>query len=835
MRANYDITVFAPTDDNYETEGLCGPLTPIGEPVVAEEAGGEYCLDLEHPYDPAGKWKYLLPGYTLRAWVQMRMPPDPDDMGSYASTVEVWTVARTAGKADRYLYSTRADGEKTKKLKLLKGGAKVTIVKAYEAGRWKVKCAYGNGWMNQAGLDGSTKEIIHVDPGATGLDGIIGVEFRPQLFDIESVERTRDGILVHALQASYRLMKNVTRYVATGNVKGVTAARALLNNCLEAHEFSAYSDIADTRAGASWNYVNPIEAIMDPETGFMRRWNAELLRDNFDLYLLHSVGVDRGVTIEVGRNLAGITVSEDWSEVATYVMPLGEKADGTVLLLPERWLVSGRAANYPQKYIYVFWAEDAVVDDDTPQSTVLTRMRTQAQALLDGGCDLPRLTVEVEVAQVDDPRAERVVEALEPVLVYDTVRVYDIDRGIELTERVIRREVDPVHGRLISCVLGNSTASLTGASLASWQVPSGLSGAKIEPGTLDGISLKDNTLYLKRLIAEAITGDLIAGQTITAQHLAAGAATLQALEAVTAKIRSIDAAEIRTTDITAQTLTAALAKLARVIAEDIRAGSLAANSLSATAAELVTAQVGLLDVDYAHVKDLDADEAIITDGEAGSLYIDRLSVTSANLVNAVIGHLVLTGDDGEYYGVHVGAGGVIGLEALELTAEEIAAGVTGDGRQIVADVITAEELSGSTVKAESAILGTILTHAVQAQKVTAMEAVLASADITDLRVRALNALGRELLLAAEEAVRVLIGNAADYNATFAFTDEGLRTRIGGSKWSTLVDEAGFYVDHEDVLGHVGAFHEDTFEPRSIRMGELVCKPTSGGGWAWKVE
>ena len=835
MRANYDITVFSPTDDDYETEGLCGPLVPVGEPVIAEEAGGEYCLDLEHPYDPTGKWKYLLPGYTLRAWVQMKMPPEPDEMGAYASTVEVWRVSRTAGKTDRYLYSTRVDKQTTKKLKLLKGNSKVTIVKAYETGRWKVKTSYGTGWMNQEGLDSSTKEVIHVTPDATGLDGIIGVEFRPQLFDIESIERTRDGIAVHALHCSYRLMKNCTRYVATGSVKGTTAAARLLANCEDDHDFEAHCDISDTRAGAMWNYVNPIEAIMDPDEGFMKRWGAELLRDNFDLYLLHAVGEDRGVTIEVGRNLAGITVTEDWSEVATYIMPLGEKADGTVLLLPEKWLVSSRANNYPQKYIYMFWADGATVDDDTPQATVLARMRTQAQALLDGGCDIPQLTVEVDVAQIDDPRAERVVEQLEPVLVYDTVRVYDVDRGIELTERVIRREIDPVHGRLISCVLGNSTASLTGASLASWQIPSGLSGSKIEPGTLDGISLKDKTLYLKRLIAEAITGDLIAGQTITAQHLAAGAATVQALEAVTAKIRSIDATEIRTTDISAQTLTAALAQLSRVIAEDIRAGSLAANSLSATAAELVTAQVGLLDVGYAHIKDLDADEAIITDGEAGSLYIDRLSVTSANLVNAVIGRLVLTGDDGNYYGVHVGAGGVIGLEALELTAEEIAAGVTGDGRQIVADLVTAEELSGSTVKAESAILGTILTHAISAGKVTATEATLASAEISELRASALEALGRELLLQAEDAVRVLIGSAEDYTGTFSFTDEGLRTRIGTSKWSTLVKEDGYYIDHEDVAGHVASFHEELFEPRRMRLGRVVCKATSGGGWAWKVE
>lgn len=833
MREIYDMTVFAADADDYETEGLCGPLAPLGEPEVTIEAGGEYCLDFEHPYDPEGRWRALATGNTVRAWVQMRVPPEPDDMGAYAATVEVWKVRSTAGKTDRYLYSTRADTQKTKKLKLLKGGLKVTIVNAYAEGRWKVKTKYGTGWMNQEGLDGSEAETDAIS-GSDGLDDILGVDFRPQLFDITEVERTHESVLVHAMHSTYRLMKNVTRYVATGSVKGVTAAKRLLANCLDEHEFSAYSDVADVRAGASWNYVNPIEAIMDPEAGLMARWGMELLRDNFDLYLLHNVGRDRGVTIEVGRNLAGITVTEDVTGIATYVMPLGTKADGSPLLLPEVWLVSPRANQYPQKHIYAFWADDAQVDDDASTATVRGRMREQAQAMLDAGCDVPALTVSVEVAQVDDPRAEAVVEALEPVLEYDTVRVYDVDRGLAFEDKCIRRVVDPVHGRLLSMELGNTRGRLGGTQIATWQVPNGFSGGKVAPGTLDGAALKDSTLQLRTIIAGSIIGELIAGHTITADHLAAGAVDAQALTAVTAAIGDLTAEDVHAGTVEANTLAAAFARLAAIVAEDISAGTVTADTLTAAIVDAQKATARTADFDVETVTHLIGSVLQVTGLIEGRLArIENLYVTQANLANAVLDRLAILGTDGLYYDVAVGSDGMVSASVREVTQEEADAGETGDGKGIVPGAYDIETLADHYIDDPESELRTLYVEALSAGKITATQAFIGSARVPELEATVIRAVYNEILLAAEDAVRVLLGNAEQYNAAFDFTPAGLRTRIAGSKWSTLVTNDGYHIDHDEVQGHVGSFHEDTFEPRSIRMGTLVCKPTSGGGWAWK--
>lgn len=92
-----------------------------------------------------------------------------------------------------------------------------------------------------------------------------------------------------------------------------------------------------------------------------------------------------------------------------------------------------------------------------------------------------------------------------------------------------------------------------------------------------------------------------------------------------------------------------------------------------------------------------------------------------------------------------------------------------------------------------------------------------------------------------ESISIIAGNVNDakdvtdhLKAYYSFETEGLRTKVNNSKWSTLVKEDGFYIEHEDYANPIGAFHENTFEPQSILMGKIICKATSQGGWAWKV-
>ena len=101
--------------------------------------------------------------------------------------------------------------------------------------------------------------------------------------------------------------------------------------------------------------------------------------------------------------------------------------------------------------------------------------------------------------------------------------------------------------------------------------------------------------------------------------------------------------------------------------------------------------------------------------------------------------------------------------------------------------------------------------------------------------------------AAPEEIEEKVENNSDFVnkavVWYEFTEYGLRTqqknKITGEKispWSTLVDNSGFHIDHDNVVGgHVGSFHNETLEVRSQSIGNLKVissEPSLTGGWVW---
>lgn len=689
MFETFDLLVYAADATDYDNEGLCGPLTVTGDPRIEETAGGDYCLDFEHPYDAIGRWQCLRPGNKVKAWVMMRTPPDIDEDGAYATSVQTWKVSRTASRTQRDMYDRRAESNKAKRIKRLPGGLKVAVLKVYDEGRWKIRCKYGTGWIAPEGLDSSTQETVPITPDATGLDAVLGgAEYRPQMFEITQVERSMEGINVHCQHDSYGWMKNVTRVIRRGSVSLVTALNAMSANCEDPHDYNVYTDVADERTGVIWEYRNPIDCMMNPDDGALVAWNCELLRDNNDFYLLHHVGEDRGAVIEVGRNLAGMSVREDTTGLATYLMPIGVDADGKAMLLPEKWIVSSYADNYPQKYIYPFWAEDATVDDDNPVSTVRTRMRQQCYAMLAAGCAQPVLSVSIEVAQVEDP--ETLIEALNPVLLYDTVRVYDVDRGIEMAARLIRRVADPRTGRLLEVELGTAAASIGTGQIAVWQVPDGVDGGKITPGTLSGVAIQDGSLALDRVMASLIVGDMIQGDTIVGQHIVAGAISTDKIAAAAVTADKLDASAVATKLLVAM----------NAVIQNIDAGHATVTTLDAAFADLQVLEAGSAMFDRATVQHLVAQALNLTFGVGQDVFISNLRVAYAQMVSAAIGNLCIKASDGNFYLLDVNqATGAVTATQTTVTPEEEAAGETTAHKTILDTDITAASLSTATLLA----------------------------------------------------------------------------------------------------------------------------------------
>lgn len=239
------------------------------------------------------------------------------------------------------------------------------------------------------------------------------------------------------------------------------------------------------------------------------------------------------------------------------------------------------------------------------------------------------------------------------------------------------------------------------------------------------------------------------------------AAQIKDLYAVTLEALNAQLHEAKIDWATITTLTAELAKItkAEIATAVIKAAQI--EDLQATVADIIHLEAATGKFDLAEVKNLLADALVLESGTAGSMYITNLSVTSANLLSAMLGKLVLKGTDGKYYQIMVGADGKIHTQPVDVTPEEEQAGQTTGGQGIVDTGENVGSLSGQSVHAQEAVLGRITAKALAVGKLTAGEAMIASATIPTLYATSIQAIGNSLDLSANESITLMVGKKAD--------------------------------------------------------------------------
>ena len=129
---------------------------------------------------------------------------------------------------------------------------------------------------------------------------------------------------------------------------------------------SPFTTLSDVDAVDSYRCVRTsLAAAIDT---IMERWGGHLVRDNYSIEIRDIIGQDRGVVLSYAKNIQDMTIDEDWSKLATKIMPVG--ANG--LLIPEKWLTY-QPEDYDIPYTKVITfdqndikQEDYQNDDGTP-------------------------------------------------------------------------------------------------------------------------------------------------------------------------------------------------------------------------------------------------------------------------------------------------------------------------------------------------------------------------------------------------------------------------------------------------------------------------------------
>lgn len=270
-----------------------------------------------------------------------------------------------------------------------------------------------------------------------------------QAFRIHNPIKTKHKI---STQARHVFFDAENYLIADSNVveKNCNYALDHLNDATEpASPFLTLSDITTI---SSFRCVR--QSLLEAVKTVQEKWGGHLVRDNWNIKIMSSIGQDNGVVVRYKKNLKEITCEENWSDVCTKLMPVGK--DG--LLLPEIYLTSStqyaipytKTVSFGQNDIKEedFKDSDGVVDQQAYTQALVDDLRTQGSSYLSQHC-VPQVnyTLQANLEKITD--------------IGDTVHVQDDRLGINILTNVISYQYDCISDRYVMLEFGNFKKSLS--------------------------------------------------------------------------------------------------------------------------------------------------------------------------------------------------------------------------------------------------------------------------------------------------------------------------------------------------------------------------------------
>lgn len=721
------ITVYAPDTLDWSNNGL-GTLYPTSCPIT-EVAGGNYDLEINHPMTDDNRWTMLQKGYLIKTLVPKRDTPliqqsaearteRPEHIiwhvtaaaggrlyTKASSGYATWSSSRTYNKGNKvnyqgksYSWGSEIAGNATppggswkkittgsKLIKRLKAGEELLYLKSEDDAWSQVTVSDGTtGYMQTSTIAYlRTEPYIAAHPAYN--TAVPPRQVRDQLFRIYNViiDTEQHSVKALARHISYDQVRN---FVKTYNPKGVPLQAALFSmsaDMINEHDFAYYTNVT-TEITAEWALKNGVLALLDPEQGAAAKTQAQVVRDNFDVFLLENIDVDRGVVIESGKNLLGVVSNVNDDNAVTRIMPYGTDKDGKMLLLPEVYIDSQFIDNYPNIRAVPLQVTEAVEkapSGDDPGMTkeqCYEKMRAAVQAEYEKGVDLPDFDIKVTFVQLGDTEEYKAYRAMQQLYLYDLVTVKHGRLGLYYKTQVIGYTYDAALKRYTSMTLGNIKNGADLGAIAGFQLPNaGISGMKLMPGSVGSIQLRE-------------------------------------LSVLAAHIASLDA-----TVILAETITADKIKAHDITAEQMKAGTITAESGILAELSVKNANIDTAGIDFAKIKDLIAGTAIIREGVGGKLYIDRLSVSEANVVNLTAGKLMVQATDGSFYRPTVNEDGEVVAILTQVSNDNIADLSLNAGEKLIKSSITAQCLDVDEIMGGSAFVGKVKSTHIASNQVEA--------------------------------------------------------------------------------------------------------------------
>lgn len=193
----------------------------------------------------------------------------------------------------------------------------------------------------------------------------------------------------------------------------------------------------------------------------LERWGGHLVRDNWNIKILASIGVDNGVTVRYRKNLKEITCIENWDNVVTKLLPTG--TDGIMLndldSSIDPYVYPSSGLTYPIPYTKTIAFEQTIdqelyqdsegnLNEAAYKEALIADLRYQAQNYIDTYCT-PDINYTLKA------NLERITD------IGDTVEVIDERLNLDLMTNIIAYDYDCILGKYTELEFGNFKKKLS--------------------------------------------------------------------------------------------------------------------------------------------------------------------------------------------------------------------------------------------------------------------------------------------------------------------------------------------------------------------------------------
>ena len=532
------ICVFNIGNENFTGNGDAVMTPTSGK--IRQAAGGSYDITLEHPIDPEGKWRHLVPGAVVRVPVpketipnayagmeadvykvtsktDMREGPSEPTTITYNtwsqySTYSVGSKVTQGGKNYQCIYW---DGNSTGRatapsgsswweqipnktsgaaaIMSLNPGTELYFVEDYDGTWYKMSTTYGLvGYVKAAYLTFDR----HLSPSETKPRIITEQLFRLKEPTINTQNNT---VSVTGQHVSYDLAGVLVQDISICQASPAMAIGRMTGAFMMDYRGTIATNLTDTDNGTyteEFHGKNAVYALMDPDKGSVSSFDAKLSRDNWDFFVMKKdASPQTSYIFRYGENMRGVTWKRSSSELVTRVVPVAKDEGGADLYLPEVYIDSSRINDYPVVMMERLSVKGQVGKETEAgsgttwtESALLDEMRAKAAERFSvDKADQVRSEITIQFEQLGGTEEYAWLKPLESVLLYDTVKVLDERINLNQTLEVTEIEYDIIKKKLTGIKLSNMD-SVEGRSVTGYNVHNNsIAKEKLMDGVVDDI------------------------------------------------------------------------------------------------------------------------------------------------------------------------------------------------------------------------------------------------------------------------------------------------------------------------------------------------------------